>query len=65
MAPPSPRHDGAAGAGVAAWVTGMGIVLASADVFWRVTGAVMWGAGLVAAAGVAAHAYVTRTRNVD
>lgn len=65
MAPPSPRHDAAAGAGVAVWVLGMGIALATSELLWQVAGAVMWGAGLVAAGGVAAHAYLTRVREPD
>jgi hypothetical protein len=65
MAPPSPRHDAAAGVGITIWVLGMGIVLSTGELLWQITGAVMWAVGVLAAGGVATHAYVTRVREPD
>jgi hypothetical protein len=65
MASPTPRHDALAGAGVTTWVVGMGLAFGADAAVWQATGIVLWAGGLVVAGGVAAHAYLTRSRVLD
>ncbi|WP_125131482.1 hypothetical protein [Microbacterium sp. 10M-3C3] len=65
MAPPMPYHDALAGAGIAAWVVGMGLTLGADDAVWQVVGGVLWGGGFLVASAAAVHAYITRVRSGD